>query len=190
MNHLNDLTISHDAKAIPYDQGVRRDDGAQNFGFLDLKTNPKAMLNIAELKADADLMRLVAAINGPETGLMTIGCSSGVVAEASGHRKTGYVEISFTTDEMAEDAQNYFPLFYHFSHVLSDTQFDKHMHFSWELIPARFVESDVDGFTIAIHLNTGFCETATEASKVWTLSSEVLASFLTSVPPMDGAPLF
>jgi hypothetical protein len=190
MNYLNDLTISHDAKAIPYGAGMRRDDGAQNFGFWDLKTHSQEMLNIAELKGDAALMRLVAAINAPETGLMTIGCSSGFVTEASGSRKTGYVEISYTTDQMVEDAQNYFPLFYHFSHVLNDIPFDEHMHFSWDLMPARFVESAVDGFTISINLNTGFCGTAEAAANVWALSTDVLASFLTSVPPMDGTPLF
>ncbi len=190
MSYLNDLTISHDAKAIPYDAGTPREDGAQNFGFMDLKTNPEAMLEVAELANDAVLMRLVTAINAPETGLMTIGCSSSFVTEASGSRKTGYVEISFATDQMVEDAQNYFPLFYHFSHALYDATFEERMHFNWDLMPARFVQSDVDGFTIAINLNTGFCDNPEAAAEVWAASSDFLAAFLNSVPPMDGAPLF
>lgn len=190
MNYHNDLTVSHDAKAIPYRAGVLRKDGARNFGFVNLKANPEAMLEVAELKGDAALQHLVEAINAPETGLMTIGCSSGFVTEASGCRKTGYVEISFATDQMVEDAQNYFPLFYHFSRALSDAHFDAHVHFSWDLMPARFVESDVDGFTIAINVNTGFCETPQEAVDIWNVSTQFLATFLNSVPPMDGGPLF
>ena len=49
MNYHNDLTVSHDAKAIPYRPGVLRKDGERNFGFVNLKTNPalKAILKIA-----------------------------------------------------------------------------------------------------------------------------------------------
>ena len=186
----NDLTIGHDAKAIPYSAGARHGNSRQNYGFMNLNANPEAMLEVAKLKGDNALMHLVKVINSPETGLMTIGCSSGFITEASGSRKTGYVEISFTTDQMVKDAQNYFPLFYHFSRALREASFDAHMHFSWELMPAHFVESDVDGFTIAIHLNTGFCDTSHAAADVWAVSTDVLASFLKAVPPMDGTPLF
>ena len=190
MTYLNDLTVSHEAKSIPYNAGEQREDGAQNFGFIDLKANPEAMLEMAELQGDEALMHLVKFINGPDTGLMTIGCSSGFVTDASGCRKTGYVEISFTTDEMVVDAQNYFPLFYHFSHALYDAQFEEQIHFSWDLMPALFEESEVEGFTIAINLNTGFCETPKAAESVWAIASNFIASFLKSVPPMDGEPLF
>lgn len=190
MNYLNDLTIGHDAKAIPYSAEARHENSEQNYGFMNLKSNPAAMLEVVELKSDNALMRLVKVINSPDTGLMTIGCSSGFITEASDCRKTGYVEISFTTDRMVEDAQNYFPLFYHFSEALREASFDAHMHFSWELMPAHFVESGVVGFTIAINLNTGFCDTPEAAIDVWAVSTDLLASFLKTVPPMDGTPLF
>jgi len=189
MNYLNDMTISHIAKAIPYDAGAQRSDGAQNYGFMDLKMFPENIDQVAELKSDAALMHLVKAINSPETGLMTIGCSSVIIATREGYRKTGYVEVSFMTDQMVEDAQNCFPLFYHFSHALSEASFDQNMHFNWDVLPAQFVESDVFGFTMAITLNTRLCSGAEAAEEVWAVSANFLAAFLKTVPIMDGASL-
>jgi len=189
MNYLNDMTISHIAKAIPYDTGALRSDGAQNYGFMDLKMFPDLIDRVAELKSDAALLCLVKAINSPETGLMTIGCSSAIIVDPEGYRKTGYVEISFTTNQMAEDAQNCFPLFYHFSHALSEASFDQNIHFSWDVMPAQFVESDFFGFTIAINLNTRLCDSSEAAEEIWAVSANFLAAFLKTVPKMDGAPL-
>lgn len=49
-------------------------------------------------------------------------------------------------------------------------------------MPALFEESEVEGFTIAINLNTGFCETPKAAESVWAIASNFIASFLKSVP--------
>lgn len=189
MKYLNDMTVSHIAKAIPYDAGALRGDGAQNYGFMDLKMFPDDIDQVAELKSDAALMHLVKAINSPETGLMTIGCSSAIIVDPEGCRKTGYVEISFMTDQMVEDAQNCFPLFYHFSHALAEASFDQNIHFNWDVISAQFVESDVFGFTMAISLNTRLCDSTEAAEEVWAVSANFLAAFLKTVPKMDGAPL-
>lgn len=184
------LQIDNSAKGIPYGgTGEVRQDGHANYGFRNLKGALHRIEEIPELSGDASLRELVRRINGPETGLLSIGCLSAPVAEEQGHRVTGYVEFAFNSAEAISDAGHYFPIFFHFDRVLHETGYDE-AYFHWELMGAEFREADAGGFTMSVTVNTGHFGTEKEARNVWSEALALLADYLASVPPQPGRPLY
>lgn len=85
MTKHNVLQIEQSGKGIPYGgTGEIRPDGYANHGFKNLKGALQRLEDIPELQRDAELRHLVAAINGPETGLLSIGCLSAPVDDERG----------------------------------------------------------------------------------------------------------
>lgn len=191
MRYTNRLEISPAGKAVPYGgTGELRDDGDANYGFKDLKGSPQLQAGVPELQRDPALRHLVATINAPHTGLFSVGCVSAAVEEEGRHRMSGYVEFALNSDEAAADAGSYFPAFFHFDRALRSVGFDEGFHFGWELMEARFVQAEVDGFTATVYLNTDFHSSAKDARETWDVSLAFLAQFLASIPPMTGAALY
>ncbi|HUW37112.1 MAG TPA: hypothetical protein VMV91_07240 [Rhodocyclaceae bacterium] len=122
--YTNQLSLNHKHKGVPYGgSGEIREDGDANYGFKDIKGNNALLLDIPELKRDRGLMRLIQAINAPHTGLFSVGCVSGPVADKHGYRHSGYVEFSVNSATAIADARNYFPLFFHFDLMLHEGNF-------------------------------------------------------------------
>ncbi len=185
-NYTNNLALNHKSKSVPYGgNGCLRDDGDANYGFKLIKGNLELLETIPELKRDGALSNLVAAINGPQTGLFSIGCVSGPVADKSGHRYSGYVELTLNSVSAIADARNYFPMFFHFDCWLNEDHPKSAVSYDWELQPATFTESQsrATGFTCSITINTHYVRTADEALQAWGESLERLATFLSQIPP-------
>lgn len=191
MKYSNQLTIRQRAKGIPYAGfGDARPDGEANYGFTNLKGRLDKLDSIPELARDADLRDLVRVINQPNTGLITIGCTSGTVQDDKGRRVGGYVEFAFNSAVRASDAGNYFPVFFHFDRALHESAFDEDMHFVWELEGAIFSDIGSTGFTSSVYLNTGYHAAVDAARRTWAVSLAFLGQYLGSVPSDDGQPLF
>jgi hypothetical protein len=183
--YSNYLSIRHRGKPIPYgSDGVPREDGDANHGFKFVKGDEAALRAIPELTKDPALLELALAINGPQTGLFSVGCVSGPIDDENGHRDCGYIEFVINSKSAISDAKSYFPIFFHFDRFLHEAKFSTPTSFNWELEGVTFTESeDASGFTCAIFINTGYSPTREEATHIWTKSLGALAYFLQSVPP-------
>jgi len=183
--YSNYLTIRHRGKGIPYGgNGEIREDGDANYGFKYVKGNETALRQIPELARDPALLQLALAINASTTGLFTVGCVSGPVDDDRGHRDSGYMEFSINSRSAIANAQNYFPIFFHFDRFLHEAEFSAPTSFNWELEGATFLERDQSaGFTCSITINTHYSPTREEATHLWAESLEALGYFLQSVPP-------
>ncbi|MER8457670.1 hypothetical protein NKH24_16435 [Mesorhizobium sp. M1300] len=182
--YLNELSIDHRPKGIPYGPTGLRPDRSENFGFKNLKGELHRLAEIPELAEDPALYGLVSKINQPETGLLTIGCVSGpAINEDRGFRFSGYVEFAFNDADKIADAADYFPVFFHFDRALHVDKFAEQVRFDWELKPANFVEADTGGYTMTIIINTAFHKTEATARVAWNTALDWLGDFLSSVPP-------
>jgi hypothetical protein len=196
MPYFVGLTIGHGGKGIPYGgyhNGEMNDDGtAKNRGFKNLKGRPHLLERVPELSENPGLYELVAAINQPETGLVSVGCAgwdkSNVGGE--GHRWEGYIEFAVNTAELVADPHSYFALFFAFDRHLRASGFDQPVNYHWELERADFSPTKVSGFTCCIRVMTPFAESLEEAKETWQQALKPLVPILGSVPPQDGTPLF
>lgn len=180
--YTNSLHVLHGGKGVPYrSDGVLRDDGDANHGFINLKGHPERLADVPELARDEALRVCVALLNEPDSAFGTVGCVSARVDEPEGHRVTGYVEFAFDSAEMIADAANYFPAFFHFDAALHRARFDDGIHFHWELMGATFHRTGSIGFTMTVTINTDWCETAERASLAWASGLGLLAGFLRNV---------
>lgn len=183
-SYSNQLRIEHKHKGIPYGgNGQLRDDGDANYGFKYAKNNEPLLRSIPELKRDADLYNLAICINSLETGLFSIGCVSGVIDDAEGHRKSGYMEFAINSCSAISDARNYFSIFFHFDSMLNKSGFGCPFAYSWELQPATFTEHpNAVGFTCSVFLNSHYSSTQNEANKIWSQGLSTLGNYLKSYP--------
>lgn len=70
-------------------------------------------------------------------------------------------------------------------------RFDEEVYFHWELMGADFREAQASGFTAAVTVNTGYFGSA-DVARADRLGSALglLATYLYSVPPQHGRPLY
>lgn len=188
------LSIKQSGKGIPYGgfpKGEKNRDGsAKNQGFKNLKGRPDRFAEIPELEENPGLYNLVAGMNQPTNGLVTIGCAGWDVSNDNGFRWAGYIEFAFNSAELADDAQNYFPLFFNFNKMLHGSDFAQPAHYHWELAGARFLDAEMDGFTCAVNVYTPAAPSLEEAKEAWQLALEPLEFFLGGYPERPGTPLF
>lgn len=181
-SYSNFLTVRQRGKSIAYGgDGVVREDGDANYGFKYLKGNREGIRMVPELVRDQDLCRLAEAINSPETDLFSVGCVSGNVTDERGFRDSGYIEFCFNSRSLSADAGSYFPVFFHFDRYLHELKFNIAVRYQWELESAAFLEADHYGFTVAVFINTHYCETKAEAAANWSGALEVLGRYLQGV---------
>ena len=181
--YRNYLSLKHEHKTIPYGgNGEVRKDGDANYGFKDLKGDNHLLNTIPELTHDPDLMKLIRAINTPQTGIFSIGCVSDSYEDNHHFRHSGYVEFSFNSVSHITDAGHYFPLFFNFERLLNDKNFVAKVEFNWSIQPATFIDKGVSGYTCSIFLNTYFSDTQLAAEKVWKETLEILGQYLSAIP--------
>ncbi|MEX3917854.1 hypothetical protein AB4Y43_16680 [Paraburkholderia sp. BR10872] len=188
MNYQNYLCINQKHKPIPYGgDGVPREDGEANYGFVCLKGALDRVDSVPELARDASLRRLAIAANGDETALLSVGCLSSAVAEEGKHRYTGYFEFAFNSRSGIADAGNYFPLFFHFDRMLSTVKDLRPVTYHWELQPCTFTDrGNASGFSCGVTVNTHWAPTLEVACGDWESSIDQLTDFLRQIgPPPD-----
>jgi hypothetical protein len=189
--YRNCLSIRHDGKGVPYGaNGEIREDGEANYGFKNLKADPRLSATIPELARDAPLLELVSALNRPQSGIFTIGCTSGDVSDAQGHRRSGYFEFAINSCELVGDASNYFPVFFHFDRFLAQTAPSLQAAFDWELMGAHFFDAGMDGFTCAVFVNTYYVDSLERAHKDWTTALNLLQSHLMNYQDEERHPIY
>lgn len=189
MTYRSFLSLRHDGKGIPYAGMTEpRADGSQNFGFMNLKSEPNLTESVPELQKDADLKNAVSAINR-NCGLFTVGCESGSTSDQQGHRHSGYIEFAINSKNLIPDALNYFRIFYLFDCELAKMPFTHSVQFNWELQPATFLDSGVQGYTCAVFVNTGTCADLSTAAQSWSAALAALAQVLSTVPNV-GEPIY
>lgn len=188
----NFLSIRHRGKGIPYGGlGEARPDGDANYGFRCAKGRPEVLDWIPELKRDPALDALVRNINRDDTGLLSIGCVSGKVADEKGFRYSGYVEFAFNSRQAIADAANYFPVFFHFDRCLQEHGFAEQAIFNWVLEGATFLEADrASGFTCTVVINTAYAADSGIADASWATCLEWLGHYLSSVPSQGEDTLY
>jgi hypothetical protein len=185
------MSIRRFVKGIPYGaNGEVRPDGNANYGFKNLKGNLSLLAEVPELKEDVALYNVVSAINQPCTGLLSVGCVSGAVAETRGHAWTGYVEFAIDSVEAIADARSYFYIFYHFDKLLHDTKFSERANYIWELEGANFHPTNAGGFTCVVYVHTAHYPTPEQAKEAWERALAPLIPLFAGYPPQDGSPLF
>lgn len=157
------------------------------FGWLDspLKGCVENVQQIPEANKDHALARILTRINKSETPFFTVGCVSAPVSGESGHRVTGYVEISFNDAQLVADAVNYFAIFWRFTNRLKQTKSTERVTLHWELQGASFLDVNCVGMTCSIIVNTHFSPTPEEARTCWTNVLEVLGDELESTQDFE-----
>jgi hypothetical protein len=180
----NYLSIGDDGKAIPYGGiGFVREDGQANHGFKNLKVYPELLFEVPELTDDAALRDLVVAINGPETGLFSIGCLSAALSDGDGMRFTGYLEFALDSVSAVSDSRNYFAPFFNFDRILRHARFASPVMFNWQLETAEFWHAKVNGYTCAITINTYHRSSVSEAEVDWSHSLSMLTALVGHITP-------
>jgi hypothetical protein len=184
--YQNYLTIQHRHKPIPYGgDGLIREDGEANYGFRYVKGNTSELLKIPELAKDSSLYELAKHINELHTGLFTVGCVSGQVADQNGYRNSGYIEFAINSKSTAADATSYFPIFFHFDRSLAENKIALKVAYNWELQPAVFTESEnACAYTCCVTINTHYSLSRETANQVWTEALSMLGEYLATVPIM------
>ncbi|MBI3430656.1 MAG: hypothetical protein HY018_00385 [Hydrogenophilales bacterium] len=183
LRYRNLLSIKHGGKGIPYGgAGELRPDGDANYGFKNLKGRPELLDSVPELLSDPALSEAVKAINAAQTGLFSVGCTSGDIVDENGHRRTGYVEFAFNSASLVADASNYFPLYFHFDRYLSSSESTLQVAYEWELMQAHFLDTNVGGFTCSVFLNTFYVGSSGEAQKNWAEAIALLTHYLGGIP--------
>lgn len=182
MSYQNVLAISHRGKGIPYGGfGEVREDGDANYGFVCLKGALEKLDDIPELARDDALKKLVAVINAPESSLFSVGCASTPVSNERGHRYTGYIEFAMNSKQDVAVAQSYFNSFFFFEQFLKNKEVERPIQYYWEIMPAHFLDTDTDGFSCSITVNTNFEATKEAADKFWVYALSLLTEFLPHV---------
>lgn len=176
---MNLLSIDQGGKGVPYGgHGIAQPDGGANYGFKNLRTNPRDIDSVPELAANLALKRLVETMNAPGRGLFTIGCESGPVPDqGKGYRHTGYVEFALNSRSAVADASSYFPVFFHFDRFLHVNTCTDGVKFDWELMGANFSDVGIGGFTCTIYINTPLVAAADDARAMWDSALEALAEY-------------
>ncbi|OTP78877.1 hypothetical protein [Caballeronia sordidicola] len=188
MSFQNFLCINQKRKPIPYGgDGVLREDGDANYGFVCLKGALDRVDAVPELARDAALRRLAIAVNGNTTALQSVGCLSSPVNEDAKHRHTGYFEFAFNSRSRIADASNYFPPFFHFDRMLSALRDIRPVIYHWELQPCTFTEREnATGFSCGVTVDTHWAPSSEVADSDWEHSIEHLTTFLQQIgPPAD-----
>jgi len=175
------LSINERGKGIPYG-GCKREDGNINHGFSPLKRNQYSIDNIPEANDDMALKSALHKMNDEKTGIFTIGCVSSPVSDTNGHRISGYIEFAFNYVELVADAQNYFPLFFHFNKWLKNHGMIDDVKFDWELEGAHFFEKNCDGLTCSVIVNIRYCECEEKAQELWKSAICILSDYLETIP--------
>lgn len=192
MNYQNFLCINQKHKPIPYGgDGVVREDGEANYGFVCLKGALESVDVVPELVRDAAMRQLAIATNGQTTNLLSVGCLSSSVSEEGRHRYTGYFEFAFNSRSAIADAQNYFPMFFHFDRMLATIADLRPVTYHWELQPCTFIEREnATGFSCGVTVNTHWVSSLDAARSDWEQAVGHLTHFLQQVGPPSTDPIY
>lgn len=194
--YRNDLTLSPDARTIPYPADCQLNARSQsvgpstNYGFKNLKIKPSLIETIPELADDLGLKLLVQSLNKAESCFFTVGCDSQLKQTDGKYRCEGYLAFAWNCAGCIQDAVNYFALYFHFEKSLRDKSFNQPVQFKWIVQESAFLDAKLDGFTCTIHIGTRSLSSKELANQAWQFSLNMLEAYFTKVFTESSTPLY
>lgn len=183
----NILYIESSGKTVPFHPPEGQVNGV---GFVNLKGAPAALQAIPEAVQDSALATALAAINQTHTGVFSVGCHYATIAEKGVHRVTGYIEFAVNERLSVTQASTYFSLFFQFQNTLLQAKYPHAVQFEWAIMPAVFIEADVQGFTCSVKINTTGYPEPQSCHAAWVSAVVLLGNFLASLLPDEGTPIY
>lgn len=175
---------------VPYAREKAREDGSQNFGFMNVKKFPGQLKNIPELKKMPVLGDFVESVNA-ESNLSTYGCEYSANNLENQTEVWSYVNMNFEDDEMNKSKEHYLDLI---SRFIAHAKEDKIEFAVVEFIinPTQFHDREkvkkgakpsektvlYQGWSLNIKV-TGFAETLELAMGSWMHGILFMKKFLT-----------
>ena len=142
------LTIAANPFGVPY---LRDPSDTNSASYIDLKSEPHRIDEIPEARQWDFLKRLLIRMNTPSSRLMTLGCATFIYPPEQPQRPVwqahAYIGFCFSDLSANEDAQSYFPLFFHFTQH-HQTQSDPNTNIIFELRPTGFYDHHCQGFSV------------------------------------------
>jgi hypothetical protein len=171
-----ELTINQEFKSVPYRAEHRQD--SPNYGFVNVKGNPDAAARIAEVQDDEALRDAIVRINAQDTAFFTIGCEKSFNQDGAEFWTRGFIDFAFNYCALVADAQNYFPVFFHFNNRLLREKFNHLVRFEWQLEENHFRDANCKGFSVILWITTRICASDEESRSLWRPSVKIVADHL------------
>ena len=176
------FSIRNYHKAVPYPGSGLRDDGHENYGFKPLKGRSDEAALIAEVQDNESLKNALIELNDPSTLFFTIGCEKSCNPHNSTYWMRGFLEFAFNYTELVSDAQNYFKLFFDFTHLFWEQPTEAAVEYHFQLEGAGFLDADAAGFTAIVWITTLAMPSEEVTKKTWSQALDLLVKYLKSVP--------
>jgi len=176
------LSIRNRTKAVPYPGSGIRADGHENYGFKPLKGRIGEVESIPEVQDNPALSNALKALNDESGLFFTIGCEKSCNQESAGFWMRGFLEFSFNYIELVTDAQNYFKLFFDFTHLFWELPPEAVVQYHFELEGSTFTNVSVNGFTVVVWITTLPLPTEEATKKAWAWALDTLVKYLKSLP--------
>ena len=172
-----------------------RPDGHRNHGFKLLKGNPHDIESIPEAQDSPVLKKALTKLNRDQSSFFTVGCEKSCnKKDDNGYWMRGYLELAFNSVELVADAKNYFVLFFKFNETIHDRERTVQptipVHYHFELEGAHFLNSNSDGFTLAVWITTAMAPTDEAAKNVWGEAVDQLVDHLTGLRVRLSTPIY
>jgi hypothetical protein len=184
------FSIRNHYKAVPYPGSGPRPDGSENHGCKIIKGRVADVDLIPEVLDNSALKNAVIALNDRATPFLTIGCekSCNKAKVGDGYWMRGFLELAFNYAPVMADAQNYFKVFFDFTHWFWDQPKAAIIEYEFQLEGAQFLEKGVQGFSLVLWINTLVLPTEEEAKKAWGWGLDTFVKFLMTIPDKPTIP--
>jgi hypothetical protein len=182
------FSIRNHFKAVPYPGSGPRPDGSENYGCKIIKGKGNDEVLVPEALDNAALTNAITSLNDRATPFLTIGCEKSCNKDASGFWMRGFLELSFNYVQGISNAQNYFKLFFDFTHWFWEQPKQAVVEYHFQLEGAQFFEIPAQGFSLVAWITTQALPTENGARAAWAWALDTLTKFLMTIPDHPGLP--
>jgi len=182
------FSIRNHYKAVPYPGSGLRPDGSENHGCKIIKGRVADVNLIPETFDNAALTNAIVALNDKATPFLTIGCEKSCNNGPSGFWMRGFLELSFNYVQGITYAENYFKLFFNFTHWFWDQPKQAVVEYHFQLEGAQFFQVPAQGFSLVVWITTPVLPTEDETRSAWAWALDSLTKFLMTIPDQPDLP--
>ena len=182
------LTINQHFKTVPYLGATN--EGSVNYGFQNVRGTLRRRRKIAKVQDDEALRDAIVRINAPATAFFTIGCAKFLDQDGAEYWGRGFIEFAFNSCPLVQDAQNYFPVFFHFNNRLLKDGFSYRVHFEWQLEKNPFKTGNCEGFSVVLWITTETFATDEASRAAWKDAVKIVTDHLSGGPAPEAAPIY
>jgi hypothetical protein len=167
---------------VPYGP-VDRPEGGRNHGYMRIKDDPAMVERIPEAAGYPELASLLAAVNGPDSPIESVGCEKSVLPVDKGDARVqlgSYIDVIFTNASLNDSAEHALQLAVHLLQAVQGCDC------WWTSVEAllqrfRFVPQTVAPWGLMLRVNTCGRDEA-EARKFWGVTLERLGNAVQALP--------